>query len=180
MSGFNETTHHVLLYGLSSLPLPKCVQHLTLIVRTHPYHSGSSPRWIWPDTTLSIASITGLWHNMAQASTRYARLLGLAIYCDNDRSCKGVGSSTATQIAVESHCPNALKWEQERESGIVSNMLKGGVACLFIGRTQLFFDVIDNYVSQVYPQRQTRYNLSTANASQWCMSMTCQNDAGLS
>ena len=29
--GFNETTHHVLLHDLSSLPLPKHVQHFTLI-----------------------------------------------------------------------------------------------------------------------------------------------------
>ena len=29
--GFNETTHHVLLHGLSSIPLPNRVQHITLI-----------------------------------------------------------------------------------------------------------------------------------------------------
>ena len=30
---------------------------------------------------------------MAQASTKYARLQGLANYCDKDRSCKGIGST---------------------------------------------------------------------------------------
>ena len=157
MSGLNETTHHVLLHGLSSLPLPKQVQHLTLIIRTQSFHSGSSPRWIRPDTTLSIASKAGWWHNMAQASTRYARLLGLAIYCDNDKSCKGVGSATGTQVTVESFV--LMHWNESKSErvGLYRNA-QGGVACLKIRRTQLFFDVVDNYVSQVYRQDQTRYN----------------------
>src|SRR5215216_3687765 len=48
--GSNETTHHVLLHGLSSIPLPKHVQHFTLIT----------------DTIMSLQSITQMnrtWHD---------------------------------------------------------------------------------------------------------------------
>jgi hypothetical protein len=57
--GLNETTHHVLLHGLSSLPLPNHVHTLSSHTVGHGHnHSNSSPRWIRPDMTLSIASIT--------------------------------------------------------------------------------------------------------------------------
>ena len=35
--GFNETTHHALLHGLSPLPLPNRIPHFTLITDTRTF-----------------------------------------------------------------------------------------------------------------------------------------------
>ena len=65
---------------------------------------------------------------MAQASTRYARLQGLAIYCDNDKSCKRIGSSTVYDKQVNI-CPNAINKNRSERVGCYRND-QGGVACL--------------------------------------------------
>ena len=88
--GSNETTRHVLLHSLSPVPLPNQVQHTTFAHRTHSSFLFISQ--MTDHTQLSKHSMhSRIRHIIAQATTRYARLQGSAIYCDKDRSCKGSG-----------------------------------------------------------------------------------------
>ena len=65
---------------------------------------------------------------MGQTTTRYARLQGLAIYCDKIRPCKGMGLTTEAK-AFEAMCPNAIIESKDENMGFYRNVQGVLLAC---------------------------------------------------